>query len=117
MKSCPPGSDQPIHDQIKKLKSIISNMPHDEDLYSMADVIKAMGDPTRLKIIYLLSHGELCVCEIYGALEKPQPTISHHLNILKKAGFLKWRKEGLWIHYSLSNPKITDTLNELLENR
>jgi DNA-binding transcriptional ArsR family regulator len=50
-------------------------------------------------------------------MEKPQPTVSHHLSILKKAGFLKWRKEGVWIHYSLSNPKITDILDELFENK
>jgi DNA-binding transcriptional ArsR family regulator len=54
------------------------------------------------------------VSEIFNALEKPQPTVSHHLNILKKAGFLKWRKEGVWVHYSLSNPKITEFLDEFL---
>ncbi|AUB56706.1 transcriptional regulator [Methanobacterium subterraneum] len=92
-------------------------MPADDVLYGNADVIKAIADPTRLKILHLLKHGELCVCEIITVMEKPQPTVSHHLNILKKAGFLKWRKEGVWVHYSLSNPKIIDMLNELLENR
>lgn len=117
MKTYPNSADQPSQDQIKRLKTIISNIPDDEALYKETDVIKALGDPTRLKIIHLLSYGELCVCEINSALEKPQPTISHHLNILKKAGFLKWRKEGVWIHYSLSNPKIIDNLNKLTENR
>ena len=117
MKSFPTGTDQPSHNQIKKLKTIISNIPDDEALYQETDIIKALGDPTRLKIIHLLSYGELCVCEINAALEKPQPTISHHLNILKKAGFLKWRKEGVWIHYSLSNAKTIDNLNKLMENR
>jgi DNA-binding transcriptional ArsR family regulator len=115
MKSCRTGEDQPSQDQITKLKTIISHMPDDEALNEDADVIKALGDPTRLKIIHLLLNGELCVCEIISALEKPQPTISHHLNILKKAGFLKWRKEGVWIHYSLTNPKIIDNLNEIIK--
>jgi len=96
---------------------ITSQIPADDVLYGNADVIKAIADPTRLKILHLLKHGELCVCEIITVMEKPQPTVSHHLNILKKAGFLKWRKEGVWVHYSLSNPKIIDMLNELLENR
>ena len=111
------GDESPGQDQFKRLKKIISEIPDDDALYKNADVLKALGDPTRLKIIHLLKHGELCVCEINAALEKPQPTISHHLNILKKAGFLKWRKEGVWIHYSLSNSKITETIDELLTNR
>jgi DNA-binding transcriptional ArsR family regulator len=117
MKSCRTGVEQPSHDQIRRLKTIISNIPNDEALNANADVIKALTDPTRLKIIYLLKYGELCVCEIIGALDKPQPTISHHLNILKKAGFLKSHKEGVWIHYSLTNPKIMDNINEIIENR
>lgn len=118
MKTCNVNGDgKPGQDQIKRLKKIISKIPDDDVLYEKADIIKALGDPTRLKIIYLLTYGELCVCEIINVLDKPQPTVSHHLNILKKAGFLKWRKEGVWVHYSLSNPKITNILDEMLENR
>ena len=51
-----------------------------------------------------------------AALDKPQPTVSHHLNLLKNAGLLKWRKEGVWIHYRLSNSKIVDNIDELLKN-
>jgi len=111
------GGEKPDKDQIKRLKKIISEIPDDATLNADADLIKALADPTRIKILHLLKYGELCVCEIIGALEKPQPTISHHLNILKKAGFLKWRKEGVWIHYSLSTPNIIDNLNELTKNR
>lgn len=109
--------ERPSVEQINRLKKIISEIPDDDTLYENADVLKALGDPTRLKILHLLKYGELCVCEINIALEKPQPTISHHLNILKKTGFLKWRKEGVWIHYSLSNPKIIDNLIKLIVNR
>ena len=118
MKSCQIGDgERPNQQQLERLEEISSQIPAEDVLYENADVIKAIADPTRLKILHLLKHGELCVCEIIMALEKPQPTVSHHLNILKKAGFLKWRKEGVWVHYSLSNPKITDMLDELLENR
>ncbi len=51
-----------------------------------------------------------------AVLDKPQPTISHHLNLLKNAGLLKWRKEGVWIHYKLSNPKLPEYLKELIGN-
>ena len=49
------------------------------------------------------------------ALDKPQPTVSHHLNLLKNSGLLKWRKEGVWIHYKLSNPKLPENLKKLIE--
>jgi DNA-binding transcriptional ArsR family regulator len=118
MKSCEIGTgEKPNEDQIKQLKKITSEIPSDDILIQNADTIKALADPTRLKILHLLKYGELCVCEIITAMEKPQPTISHHLNILKKAGFLKWRKEGVWVHYSLSNPEITNILENILENK
>jgi ArsR family transcriptional regulator len=112
MKGCQTG-ERPSCKQIDNLKNIISSIPDDETLYKQSEVIKAISDPTRLKILYLLEYGELCACEIITALEKPQPTISHHLNVLKTAGFLKWRKEGVWIHYSLSDSKIIEKLNAL----
>lgn len=117
MKSCKIGEDTPGPERMDRLEKILSKIPEDSVLFENTDFIKALGDPTRLKIIYLLKYGELCVCEIFTVMEKPQPTVSHHLNILKKAGFLKWRKEGVWVHYSLSNPKIIDILDELFENK
>ncbi len=100
-------------DQLKNLKKKISKIPDDTVLQEEADFIKALADPTRLKIIHLLGQGELCVCEIFTCLKKPQPTVSHHLNILKKAGCIKSRKEGVWIHYSLANPQIMKILEGL----
>jgi ArsR family transcriptional regulator len=116
MTSCQIDSDQLSKEQIKNLKTIISNLPSDDVLNYNADVLKAIADPTRIKIIYLLKHGELCVCEIILALDKPQPTVSHHLNILKRAGFLKWRKEGVWTHYSLKSPETSANIDKLLES-
>ena len=117
MKSCKiNGKGKPTCNQIENLEEILSEMPDENEIQKNADIIKAIGDPTRLKIIYLLEHGELCVCEIMTVLDKPQPTVSHHLNLLKNAGLLKWRKEGIWIHYKLSNPKLPESLKELINN-
>ena len=117
MKTCEiNGEGKPNCNQIENLEKILSEMPNEDEIQRNADIIKAIGDPTRLKIIYLLEHGELCVCEIMTVLDKPQPTVSHHLNLLKNAGLLKWRKEGVWIHYKLSNPKLLDSLKHLVEN-
>ena len=115
MKTCEvDGEGKPGKEQLDRINKILSKIPGDDILEKNADYLKALADPTRIKIIYILNYGELCACEINSALNKSQPTISHHLNILKKAGFLKWRKEGIWIYYSLSNQKLVDNLNELL---
>ena len=88
----------------------------DETLEDNAAVLKSLADPTRLKIIYLLKNGELCVCQILEAIDKTQSTISHHLNIMKKEGVLSARKEGKWIYYKLANENIIDSLEEIFEN-
>ena len=66
-------------------------------------VMKALRDPNRVKIVKMLQHGELCVCEIQEALETSQPTASKHLKILEEADLLNSRKEGLWVYYRLDD--------------
>jgi ArsR family transcriptional regulator, arsenate/arsenite/antimonite-responsive transcriptional repressor len=66
-------------------------------------LFKALSDPTRLRcIVLLVTHKELCVCELTHALALPQPKISHHLATLRRAGLVSDRKEGLWIYYRIN---------------
>ena len=116
MTSCQiPGEDRPNENQKERIKELIQSLPADEHYEKYSGKLKALSDATRLKILYLLSGGELCVCEIMFALNKPQSSISHHLNILKNLGFIKSRKEGVWIHYSLKTPEIIETVKILIE--
>jgi ArsR family transcriptional regulator len=64
-------------------------------------MFKAFADETRLRILHLLTKGELCVCDIIATVRLPQSTVSRHLAYLRRAGLVKDRKEGLWKHYSL----------------
>lgn len=66
-----------------------------------ADILKALGDETRLRILALLGGGELCVCEIFAALNLPQSTVSRHLAILRRSGWVIDRREGSWMYYRL----------------
>jgi ArsR family transcriptional regulator len=66
-------------------------------------IYKALSDETRLRIIKLLEHGELCVCDIVASLGIIQPKISFHLGILKEAGVVRDRRVGKWIHYQLDD--------------
>lgn len=114
MKPCEKGDSCGSNaDQMGALKDIASKIPSDEVLYENSEILKAFSDPTRLKILYLLQDDELCACEIIAVLEKPQPTVSHHISILKNAGLLKWRKQGVWIHYKLANPNIINLIGNL----
>src|SRR3989339_352375 len=75
----------------------------------MDEVFKALGDPTRLRIVQMLArHGEVCVCRIVDELEMNQPAVSHHMAKLKQAGLLNSRKQGQWIHYSLKVEALKD---------
>lgn len=67
-----------------------------------AQLFKALSDETRLRILGLLLHGELCVCELMAILELPQSTVSRHLAYLKNAGLVSDRRQGIWMHYHLS---------------
>jgi len=69
------------------------------------NLFKALSNETRLRIMVLLSKRELCVCQIEWALGLMQAKISRHLTILKNAGLVQDRRQGLWMFYSLAEPK------------
>lgn len=70
-----------------------------------AKVFQSLDDETRLRILSLLLHGqELCVCDLTAALKLPQSTASRHLALLKNAGWLHDRREGLWVYYAIAKP-------------
>ena len=66
----------------------------------------SLGDVTRLKMLKLIGDEELCSCEVMAALDLTQPTTSHHLGILERAGVLSSRRDGKWVFYRISTPKI-----------
>jgi DNA-binding transcriptional ArsR family regulator len=79
-------------------------------LEGQASILKALGQPTRLQILELLKEGERCVCEIFPAINQEQANVSKHLSILKQAGILESRKDGLRILYRLRTPEIMNLL-------
>jgi ArsR family transcriptional regulator len=79
----------------------------------MAHVAKALGDPVRVQLIDVLRKhaGKVCVCELVPLFELSQPTVSHHLKVLRDAGLVGSERRGLWAYYYV----ITDALDELYE--
>ncbi|MEM2896293.1 MAG: metalloregulator ArsR/SmtB family transcription factor [Candidatus Bathyarchaeia archaeon] len=91
---------------VMELKELTRSKVDEQSVKLQSKIFKALSDPTRLKIIKLLSVRDMCVCEIMVALDMTQPTASHHLNILENAGLVRPRREGKWIFYSLTNSDI-----------
>ena len=79
-------------------------------------VMKALSDPSRVKIIKMLQRKEMCVCEIQDALGIAQSTASKHLKLLEAAGLAKYRKEGLWVIYSLADGSHSPYAASMLGN-
>lgn len=73
-----------------------------------ARLFKALGDPTRLRMLNLLRHGELCVCDLMAVLCLPQSTASRHLAYLRNAGWLTARRQNKWMYYRF-NTSIIDS--------
>jgi ArsR family transcriptional regulator len=72
------------------------------DVRPLTRLFRALGDETRLRIVALLAHGELCVCHIERALELGQSTASRQLGILKSAGVVDSRRDGTWVYYAIA---------------
>ncbi|MBF0498187.1 MAG: winged helix-turn-helix transcriptional regulator [Deltaproteobacteria bacterium] len=79
-------------------------------------VMKALSDPNRLKIIKMLQHRMMCVCELQAALRIAQPSVSKHLKILEDAGLVESSKDGLWVNYHLTSGHASPYAASLLGN-
>jgi ArsR family transcriptional regulator len=79
--------------------------------YSPAEyvpVFKALADETRLKIVEMLSCGEMCACDILESFKITQPTLSYHMKILTDCGLVNGRREGAWMRYTINGRKVSD---------
>lgn len=99
-KRCTPNEASAYRDKLVELAKQTINEPKVD---ALSKVFKALGDETRLRILFLLKAQEMCVCELMAALDLTQPTASHHLMILENADMVKHRKEGKWVFYSIAD--------------
>ena len=79
-------------------------------------VMKALSDPNRVKIIKMLQHKMMCVCEMQAALQVSQPAVSKHLKLLEDAGLISFQKDGLWVNYHLTDGGSSPYVASLLGN-
>ena len=87
-----------------------------EHAETISPLLKALADPMRLRLLSLVaSHasGEACVCDLHGAFDLSQPTISHHLKVLHEVGLLDRAKRGVWVFYRVKPGPLGDLANLL----
>ena len=91
-------------------------MEDEEELYDLADLFKVFGDSTRIKILFVLYEGEMCVYDIAQTLDMTQSSISHQLRVLKQNRLVKFRKEGKIVFYSLADEHVFSIIEQGLEH-
>jgi ArsR family transcriptional regulator, arsenate/arsenite/antimonite-responsive transcriptional repressor len=84
--------------------ALVSEPIDEEAAAGLAQVFKALGDPVRLRLVSMIGAregGEVCVCDLTSAFDLSQPTISHHLKVLREAGLIDSERRGTWVYYRL----------------
>ncbi len=94
------------HDHSELLEQIKADSPREELLCGLADLFKVFGDTTRMRILYSLLEGELCVCAICELLSMNQSAISHQLKVLKDNNLVSCRREGKTVYYFLADDHV-----------
>jgi ArsR family transcriptional regulator len=92
-------------------------LPERQQAHTMAAVLAALADPTRLSIIMMLAKSAeaVCVCDITDSFDLGQPTISHHLKILREAGLISSDKRGKWVYYALVPHRLAEVQTVLAQ--
>ena len=85
----------------------IKNKPNKENLESLSELFKVIGDLTRLKILWTLDNNEMCVCDIANVLNMTKSSISHQLAVLRENEIVKSRKSGKEVYYTLDDEHIS----------
>jgi len=100
----------------KKVKETVKTIPQQEDIRQMADIFKALCDPSRLKIVLALLNQEHCVCDIAVICNQTESAISHQLRILRALKIVKNRREGKIIYYSLDDDHVISLIHMSLKH-
>lgn len=100
-------------DNVSKVKN---GMLSEREFLFMAELFKALGDYTRVRILYALSINELCVCALAEVLDMSQSAISHQLRLLRAAKLVRYRKEGKNVFYALDDDHVRNLVTQGLKH-
>ncbi len=99
-----------------KVKAAKRKMLNDDEAHRLAETFSVLSDPSRIKILHVISNEELCVCDIANVLGHSLSAVSHQLRILRNMRLVKYRKESKTVYYSLDDDHITTLFSEGLKH-
>ena len=101
---------------LARVRKIRSELVAPDAVQGLADTFSALGDPTRVRILDALSHGELCVCDLAAVLGLSQSAVSHQLRLLRGIRLVKPRRDGRIVFYSLDDQHIISIFKQTLQH-
>lgn|SRR5690349_9752079 len=101
---------------LARVRKLRAELVADEAVLGLADTFSALGDPTRVRILDALSHGELCVCDLAAVLKLSQSAVSHQLRLLRGLRLVKPRRDGRIVFYSLDDQHIISIFKQTLQH-
>ncbi|MEG0766222.1 MAG: metalloregulator ArsR/SmtB family transcription factor [Clostridia bacterium] len=105
-----------LHAHEEIVSRVRQEIPDDEILYHLAELFKLFGDSTRIKILYVLSISEMCVCDIAQLLNMTPSAISHQLRALKQGRLIRYRRAGKTVFYALSDDHVRTMIGQGVEH-
>ena len=103
------------NDLNEKEKNIMDNMPGENEIAGVSDALKQLGDPSRLRIFWLLCHCEECVLNIASLVNMSSPAVSHHLRLLKSSGLIVSRRDGKEMYYRTADTELAQVLHHMIK--
>ena len=109
-------SQEGLHDHGGNTDELLRTKPADEAFVKAADVFALLNDPTRLRILWLLSHSEECVTNISITIGMSAPAVSHHLRLLRQTGLLQNRRDGKEVYYKLADTPTGCLVHKVIDD-
>lgn len=103
------------HDHGQPMEKILARMPDDADFVTVTEVFRQLGDPSRVRIFWLLCHCEECVRNISACVGMSSPAVSHHLRLLKDSGLVTSRRDGKEVYYRAAASECAGLLHTMIE--
>ena len=103
-----------VHQQT--VEQVRAQLPDEDVLYDLTELFRALGDSTRMRILYALFEAEMCVCDIAELLGMTQSAISHQLRALKNVRLVRARREGKTVFYSLADTHVRTIIDQGMEH-
>lgn len=104
-----------IDKPMNKENDLITRMPHENEVLEVSNAMKQLGDPSRLRIFWLLCHREECVLTIASLVDMSSPAVSHHLRLLKAGKLISCTRKGKEMYYKAADNELSQVLHHTIE--